>query len=224
MIDFGKYKAALIDMDGVLFDSMPWHTLAWERMMKEAGVKCTRDEFYLYEGMTGRATIRMIFKREFGRDISDREADGLYAVKTRYFKEFNRETVMPHAQEVIAELGKKGLTRVLVTGSGQASLLDKLEKHYPGVFVDGRRVTSNDVTHGKPHPEPYLLGARLAGVSPGECLVIENAPLGVQAGKAAGCTVVAITTGPIPEAEMRKAGADFVFPSMLAFLNALKNE
>ena len=48
-----RFGAALIDMDGVLYDSMKWHTLAWKKMMESVGVECDRDEFYLYEGMTG---------------------------------------------------------------------------------------------------------------------------------------------------------------------------
>ena len=54
-------KAALIDMDGTLYDSMPNHTAAWYRMMSEQGIECQRDEFYLYEGATGAATINKLF-------------------------------------------------------------------------------------------------------------------------------------------------------------------
>ena len=62
---FGSFdpKAALIDMDGTLLDSMKGHTLAWQRMVSEIGIPCTRDGFYLYEGMTGAETINMLFKR-----------------------------------------------------------------------------------------------------------------------------------------------------------------
>ncbi|MDE6866981.1 MAG: beta-phosphoglucomutase, partial [Muribaculaceae bacterium] len=66
-------KAALIDMDGVLYDSMKLHTLAWYRMMTELGIPCERDEFYLYEGMTGKATINRLFQRAYGRDASQEE-------------------------------------------------------------------------------------------------------------------------------------------------------
>ena len=60
-------KAALIDMDGTLLDSMKWHTLAWHRLATELGIESTRDEFYLYEGMTGASTINKLFQRAFGR-------------------------------------------------------------------------------------------------------------------------------------------------------------
>ena len=84
------------------------------------------------------------------------------------------------------------------------------------------RVTSRDVSRGKPHPEPYLRGAAIAGVDPGRCLVIENAPMGVEAGVAAGCFTVAVTTGPIPEKAMTDAGAHFVARSMPEFARLLE--
>lgn len=215
-------KAALIDMDGVLYDSMPGHTYAWKRMMDDLGVQCTRDEFYLYEGMTGTATIDYVFKRACGHGCDPERSKELYAVKSRYFKEWGVAPPMPGADRVLSALDRAGMTRVLVTGSGQKNLLDKLQCDYPGVFPDGRRVTAFDVTKGKPDPEPYLKGALCAGSDPRDCMVIENAPLGVRAGKAAGCFTVAVTTGPIPRGEFEKEGADMIFPSMHEFADFLE--
>ncbi|MDE6237483.1 MAG: HAD-IA family hydrolase [Muribaculaceae bacterium] len=212
--DIEMKKAALIDMDGVLYDSMKLHTLAWYRMMTELGIPCKRDEFYLYEGMTGKATINRLFQRAYGRDASQEEADELYQRKSQIFRELGERQVMPGAQKLMRRLGEMGLRRILVTGSAQHSLLDSLNIDYPGVFAPGDRVTALNVTHGKPHPEPYLKGLEIAGVRPEEAIVIENAPLGVLAGKAAGIQTVAITTGPIPREEFVKAGADLIFPSM----------
>ena len=219
---FKRRRAALIDMDGVLYDSMPGHTLAWKRMMAGAGVDCDRDEFYLYEGMTGAATIDLLFRRAFGHGVTPEEAAALYAVKSRYFKEWGKAPAMPGASRMLAALKRGGLERVLVTGSGQASLLDSISHDYPGMFGAGMRVTAHDVTHGKPDPEPYLLGAGKAGVSPDDAIVIENAPLGVRAGKAAGCFTIAATTGPIPRAEFEREGADMIFGSMTEFADFLE--
>ena len=80
-----NFTTALIDMDGVLFDSMKNHTRAWVKLMKKNGIKCTRDEFYMYEGMTGRDIIKMKFKNGAGKNVTDDEAQALYKVKTRYF-------------------------------------------------------------------------------------------------------------------------------------------
>lgn len=218
-----RFKAALIDMDGVLYDSMRGHAASWKKMCDEIGLQTDRDEFYMYEGMTGKATINLLMKRERGHEVSDEEASRLYAIKTANFRALGPAPVMPGAQRMIAALGALGMTRVLVTGSGQASLLDKLEHDYPGVFVDGRRVTALDVKQGKPDPEPYQKGASLVGADPADCMVVENAPLGVRAGKAAGCFVCAVMTGPIPLEEFVKEGADLIFNSMEEFADYLES-
>lgn len=217
-----RFKAALIDMDGVLYDSMRGHAASWKKMCDEIGLDTDRDEFYMYEGMTGKATINLLMKRERGHEVSDEEAARLYAIKTANFRALGPAPVMPGAQRMIAALGALGMTRVLVTGSAQASLLDKLEHDYPGVFVDGRRVTALDVKHGKPDSEPYLKGASLVGAHPADCMVVENAPLGVRAGKAAGCFVCAVMTGPVPREEFVKEGADMIFNSMVEFADSLE--
>lgn len=207
-------KAALIDMDGTLYDSMPNHAEAWHRMMSELGVECSREEFYLYEGATGAATIDRLFLRSFGRNASADECRDLYQRKTVYFRELPPVSIMPGAPEMLRILEETGIRRVLVTGSGQASILDKIDKDFPGAFLPGMRVTSRDVRNGKPHPEPYIKAMQLAGVRPSESIVIENAPLGIEAGDRAGAFTIGVTTGPIPREEMEKAGAAIVFSSM----------
>lgn len=220
---FGRFSAALIDMDGVLYDSMPGHTLAWKKMMDSVGVDCSRDEFYLYEGMTGLATINLLMRRQFGHEVSPERAAEMYAVKSRLFRESGPAPLMPGADRMLAALTRGGLRCVLVTGSGQSSLLDALDRDYPGVFAPGCRVTAHDVKRGKPDPEPYLMGARKAGVAPSSAIVIENAPLGVRAGKAAGAFTIAVTTGPIPREEFEKEGADMIFDSMPRFADWLES-
>lgn len=214
-------RAALIDMDGVLFDSMPAHARAWQRMMSEEGVPCTVDEFFLYEGMTGKATIELLMHERLGHTLPEAEIKSLYARKTAYFREQGQRRVMPGADRMLRALNEAGMNRVLVTGSGQSSLLDVIEHHYPGAFPDGMRVTALDVERGKPDPEPYLMGLEKAACLPTEAMVIENAPLGVQAGHAAGCFTVAVATGPIPHTALSEAGADLVFDSMPEFADLL---
>lgn len=207
-------KAALIDMDGTLYDSMKNHTAAWYRLMTEAGVKCERDEFYLYEGMTGAATINKLIQREFGRDASDSEKDELYRRKTVYFNELPPVLPMPGALDMVETFTKVGIRRVLVTGSGQNSLLNRIPTDFPGLFDEHLRVTSRDVKHGKPHPEPFIRAMQLVGVTPSQSIVVENAPLGVEAGDRAGAFTIGVTTGPIPRKALEDAGAAVVFNSM----------
>lgn len=208
-------------MDGVLFDSMKLHTLAWQRMVSEQGIACTRDEFYLYEGMTGPATVDLIWKRECGVALVREDAERLYRIKAGYFKAMAPAQVMPGAQAMTSALRAAGVRCVLVTGSAQGSLLRRIDEDYAGVFATSDRVTALDVEHGKPHPEPYLRGLEKAGVEASEAIVVENAPLGVEAAKAAGCFAVAVMTGPIPRENFEKAGADLIFDSMTGFAEAL---
>ena len=219
--DSFRIKAALIDMDGVLYDSMKGHSAAWFRMAKELGIECTRDEFYAYEGMTGAATINILFNRAYGRDATADECKELYAKKAKYFAEMGEPAKMPGAGDMLCQLKNAGITCVLVTGSGQHSILDRLDRDYPGIFLPENRVTALNVTHGKPDPEPYLKGLEFAGCLANEAIVIENAPLGVKAGHAAGCFTVAVTTGPIPEADMTANGADIIYNSMPQFAKQL---
>ena len=75
-------------------------------------------------------------------------------------------------------------------------------------------VTSFDVKYGKPNPEPYLMGLKKAGVEPWEGIVVENAPLGVEAGVAAKIFTIAVNTGPLPDQVLLDAGANLLFHSM----------
>lgn len=214
-------KAALIDMDGVLYDSMKNHTAAWYRMATELGIDCTRDEFYAYEGMTGAATINILFNRAYGRDATPDEVNELYARKAQYFMEMGEPSLMQGAAQMLDELRNSGVECVLVTGSGQHSILDRLDQDYPGIFSPDKRVTALNVTHGKPDPEPYLKGLQLAGCKVCEAVVVENAPLGVLAGHRSGCFTVGVTTGPIPESDMIANGANIVYKSMPEFARHL---
>lgn len=226
-LDSTDIRAALIDMDGTLYDSMPGHVAAWHRMITGLGIDSDPDEYYLYEGMTGAATINLIFNRAYGRDATPAETENLYHLKTVYFNSLPTAPQMPGAARMLRTLEQEGIRRVLVTGSGQASLIDRLNSDFPGAFAPADMITSRSVTRGKPHPEPYLKGLEIAGVKPTQAIVIENAPLGVESGHRAGAFTVGITTGPIPAGKLTQAGADIVFPSMEAFadsLTALLNE
>lgn len=205
-------KAALIDMDGVLYDSMPRHCKAWRETMLEEGLDIPEEEFFLYEGMTGEATINLLMEREKGKKLTSEECRRIYERKAEKFQAFGEAEPMPGAGEKIRKLMEEGIVTVLVTGSAQGSLLDRLELDYPGAFPAERRVTALDVKNGKPHPEPYLRGLEKAGVKAEDAVVIENAPLGVRAGKAAGIFTIAWTTGPIPERAFLEEGADLIIP------------
>ena len=81
-------------------------------------------------------------------------------------------------------------------------------------------VTAFDVKYGKPNPEPYLMALKKGNLKANEAIVVENAPLGVEAGHAAGIFTVAVNTGPLDDKVLLAAGADLLFPSMQAFCDS----
>ena len=211
-------------MDGVLYDSMPSHVQAWKETMESLGIPSEPEEFYLYEGRTGASTINILFNRTWGRDATEEETKEIYAKKAKRFVELEMPASkpMPGALEVLQKVKSLGLKRVIVTGSGQHSLIDKLQKDFPGFFEKDLMVTAYDVQFGKPHPEPYLMGLDKAGIQPADALVVENAPLGIESAKAAGITTLAVNTGPLPDNVLLNAGADRIFPDMKTLASSIE--
>ena len=213
-------RATLFDMDGVLFDSMPAHAKSWAQVCREFGFDVDETEIYLNEGRTAFTTLNVFTQRQYGRDTTPEEVEKVYQRKCEVFNTFPSAPKMQGAQELLDQIAADHLTRVVVTGSGQASLLERITRHYPNIFDTNRIVSSLDVKHGKPDPEPYLMGLEKAGVQPWEAIVVENAPLGVRAGVAAGIFTIAVNTGPLPESALLDEGANLLFPSMQAFAGA----
>lgn len=216
-----KVHAILFDMDGVLFDSMRNHAEAWVRAMKENNLTITSRDVYMNEGRTGEGTINLFAKVQWKRCATEEEMEYIYKVKSEIFNTLPHVEPMPGALEVLTAIKEMGLERVIVTGSGQKSLLGRLERNFPGMFKEHLMVTAFDVTHGKPHPEPYLMGLAKAGINANEAMVVENAPLGVESAKGAGIFTIAVNTGPLPDQVLYDAGADIVFPDHRALLEAL---
>lgn len=215
-----QLKSVLFDMDGVLFDSMPHHAEAWHKTMQAHGLDLSREEAYLHEGRTGAGTINIVCRRQWGRDATPEEIERIYQEKSVEFNKYPEAKRMPGAWELLQKLKAGGLIPMVVTGSGQRSLLDRLEHNFPGMFRRELMVTAFDVKHGKPDPEPYLMALEKGNLRPGEAVVIENAPLGVEAAHKAGIFTIAVNTGPLDGQVLLDAGADLLFPSMQALCDA----
>ncbi|MBQ7570984.1 MAG: HAD-IA family hydrolase [Bacteroidaceae bacterium] len=207
-------KAILFDMDGVLFDSMPNHAYAWSHAMTDFGLKMEPEEVYMNEGRTGKGTINILSNRYWGRDATDEEVQQIYDAKSSLFNTLPEAQPMPGAMDLLNKVRAQGLMRVIVTGSATHALLDRVNAAFPGIFSSELMVTAFDVQHGKPHPEPYLMGLKKANISASEAIVVENAPLGIQAARAAGIFTIAVNTGPLPDSVLLDAGANLVMPSM----------
>ena len=210
-----ELRAVLFDMDGVLFDSMPAHSRSWLEAARSVGLEMQPEDAYWYEGQTGSYTIQLLYERCLGRKPTAEETKYLYELKTELFVRYDGGGILEGVPEVLAAVFD------LVTGSSQPTLLSRLETAFPGIFSRRLMVTGKDVKQGKPFPEPYLMGLEKAGVTPEEALVVENAPMGVEAAVAAGIFTIAVNTGLLPDSALSDRGAHLVFPSMKALAEAL---
>jgi len=201
----------MFDMDGVLFDSMPLHAKAWHSLLLEEGMDIPESFFYENEGRTGASMLDECF----GRHLDEGEWRALYARKKVFFESYGKPSVMPGAAEAAAEARKAGADTIVVTGSGQDLMLGRINRYFPGLFHSEWMVSGLDCKIGKPDPEPYLKGLAKSGFSSADAIVVENAPLGVRSGKAAGCFVAAVNTGPLPDGLLLREGADAIFHSMV---------
>ena len=214
-----QLRAVLFDMDGVLFDSMPYHADAWSRVMTDAGFNFSREDVYMNEGRTGADTINTASIAQFGKPATAELIDQLCKAKCAIFDTYPPTPRMPFALELVQKVKACGLTPMIVTGSGTPTLLDRIQSNFPGLFDEKHIVTSFNVKRGKPFPDPYLLAMEKGGFAANEVFVVENAPLGVTAGVAAGLFTVAANTGPLNPDVLTNAGASLVFPSIEALCN-----
>ncbi len=211
-----QLRAVLFDMDGVLFDSMPFHAKAWSQVMTDAGFNFSPEDVYMNEGRTGADTINTASLAQFGKPATQELIDQLCQVKCDIFATYPPTPRMPFALELVQKVKACGLTPMIVTGSGTPTLLDRIQSNFPGLFDENHIVTSFNVKRGKPFPDPYLLALERGGFAPHEAIVVENAPLGVTAGVAAGLFTIAANTGPLDPQVLYNAGANMVFPSIEA--------
>jgi HAD superfamily hydrolase (TIGR01509 family) len=209
-------KAVFFDMDGVLFNSMPYHAQSWVYAMNSVGVPFTPYDVYMNEGRTGASTIDSAFMDAFDRNATEEEKQRIYKIKSDKFDELNQIIPVENISELLQKVKKEGLKMYVVTGSGQESLLSNLETVFPGMFKIENVISSKDVINGKPHPEPYLKALEKAKLQPFEAVVIENAPLGVMSSSLAGIFTIGINTGIVPDFVLENDGANVVYSDIKA--------
>ncbi len=217
-------KAVLFDMDGVLYDSMRHHAVAWQESMKQFGIRMTAADSYATEGARGIDTIREMVRQQKGEEISLEEAQKMYDVKAEIFHSMPTAGIFPGVKEIMQKIKDAGMQICVVTGSGQRQLILRLLDDFGEFLDEAHIVTAYDVEQGKPNPDPYLMGLQKAGnLKPWEGIVVENAPLGVQAGVAANIFTVAINSGPLPDEELSGKGSNLLYHKMTEFCEDFEN-
>jgi len=189
--------ALLFDMDGVLIDSTPAVARVWRRWAIEHGFN-PEEVVAAAHGRPSLATVRDFLPN------ADHEAENR-EVERREIADLEGVVPLPGALDLLASLPPDRWT--IVTSCTRP--LAEVRLRAAGLPVPPKLITSNDITNGKPHPEPYLKGAAILGFSPNDCIVLEDVPAGIRAGKAAGARVIAFKTT-LKEPALRDAGSDWI--------------
>ena len=200
-------RAVLWDLDGVLVDSAPFHFQSWRELFASLGRELSEADFRRTFGLRNDAILRDLLG-----DMAPVEAERLAARKEELFRQAARGNIaaLPGALALLRLLRERGVKLALVSSTPHANIeliLRSLDVEAAFDVIVG----SEDVTHGKPDPEGFLLAARRLGVPPVECVVIEDAPAGVEAAKAAGIRCVGVSRGRPRDA---LAKADLVVESL----------
>jgi beta-phosphoglucomutase len=202
-----RLKAVLFDMDGVIVDNLPYHVEAWLLFCERNGIPLTKEVFYKeLNGMNSKDTFEWFYKKEMTRA----EVEVLEEEKELLYREFYAEHRKP-AKGLLTflhNLRSRGIKTALATSAGPGNI---------DFIVDGLGIRDQfdaiiggaEVMKGKPDPEIYLKAAALVGVSPADCIVIEDSLQGIASGQAAGASVVGITTSHTAD---ELAHADFCAP------------
>ena len=210
-------------MDGVLYDSMGNHAVAWVQSMQKFGINMTADDAYATEGARGVDTIRYMVRQQKGIEISEAQAQEMYDEKSRIFHSMPEAPIMPGILSLMEQISNAGISIGVVTGSGQKPLIARILRDFGKYVTPEHITTAYDVPRGKPNPDPYLIGLQKAGnLQTSEAIVVENAPLGIRAGIAANIYTVAVNTGPLADQVLLDAGANILFPTMQALSDSWK--
>ena len=190
-------RALLFDMDGVLVDSTAAVARVWTVWARKHGLD-PGTVVKMAHGRPSISTIRELLPRA-DHDAEDRE------VERMEIEDVEGIVALPGAAELLRAVPAN---RYAIVTSATRRLAE-VRLRSAGLPVPENLVTARDAKRGKPNPDPYLMGASILGVPPAECVVIEDAPSGIRAGKAAGGRVVALRTT-ASEAELEEAGADWI--------------
>lgn len=194
-----RTRGLLFDMDGVLVDSSGPVRRCWTRWLEMRGLSADKVEKVAH----GRRAIDTI--RVLGPHLhADAE---LKVMEELECTDLDGLTTYPGVVDLIRQLPPASWTVV----TSATPKLARVRLQHAGVPLPAAMITADKVERGKPDPEPYRKGAELLGLTPGECVVVEDAPAGIQSAKAAGCRVLAVETTHSGE---ELTGADWIVPRL----------
>ena len=217
-------EAVIFDVDGVLLETMSLHYQSYRQILEPEGLSVEPIEISLREGL-GTPAVLASLSEEKCWGLSPERIEQMVARRRNLFLENYAHRVYPQVPELLAWLEQAGYRLAVVSGATERSL-DVCLREHPAA-PDGRCladwfpiiISGSDAARSKPYPDPYLEALKRLSLAGRQALVVENAPLGIEAAHAAGCYAVAIeTTLPMPYLE----AADWVVPDHAALLRLLR--
>lgn len=208
-------KAIIFDVDGVLVDSMRFQADAWVKTFQDIGITISRQDIYELEGSNNKRLIKSVLKKA-GKEPEPEHFEQL-PEKKREALEFNRIKPFEGIPDCLDEL-KRHFKLAVVSGSSRDTVEKIINKFFSGYFEVV--VNGSDLERGKPDPDPYLKALEMLNLTRNECIVIENAPLGITAAKRAGLYCVAVASMLEPE---KVQHADLALEDHAALLDYLKS-
>ena len=175
-------KGIIFDMDGVLIDAMPFHAEAVKIAIKEeTNVEIDKKIVYQLEGMPTDELVQEIFKRNYPNKKIDKELiEKISERKKRIFKEIENTPLIEGVSELIRELNDCECLKAIVTGAAKNEIEATIDKMI-GLKNFDVVISGDDINQGKPHSTPFIKALQKMNLKPSECMVVENAPLGVEA-------------------------------------------
>jgi beta-phosphoglucomutase len=183
-------KALIFDMDGVLVNSMPFHAAAWKKAFLDMGMEIQDQDIYAIEGSNPKNGLSLLIRKA----RKEPEAYDFETITSIYRQEFKRifELKAFDGMKECLEVLKTRFLLSVVSGSDHLIVHGIIDQLFPGIF--DIVVTGDDIKNSKPHPDPFLKAVELLNVRREECIVIENAILGVEAAKKAEIYCIGIPT------------------------------
>ncbi len=185
------FKAILFDFDGVLAATLPWHLLAWQKVMQQDDMTPDEMTIKLHEGAPA-WQIAVALYQHAGIALAKEKAKELVIQKNRIFLKVQQARVYPEIFNIIEKAKSVLMPCGIVTGTTLENITAVLPAGWSEKFTV--IIHDGDTERGKPFPDPYLAAINKLKITPAQCLIVENAPLGIRAAKAAEAFCVALQT------------------------------
>lgn len=187
----GQDIGFLFDNDGVLIDSSALHWESWQLLMQEDPSFFIKQDQFIH----GFGKRNDLILKEILPHVSQEQHQKWAKRKEELFRKCARDkiTLLPGMEPFLKKIKEKNIPRIIASSTPIENLQMFLESTVLGKYFD-QFVSAEQVAHGKPAPDVFLAAAKQIGMKPFSCIVLEDAPAGIEAGKKAGCFVIALET------------------------------